>query len=1080
MPIQVALTHRTLYRYDRAVALGPHLVRLRPAPHCRTPVAAYALNLAPARHFINWQQDPFGNFVARVVVPERTLEFIATADLVLEMAPINPFDFFADESAKDFPLAYDPATASDLRPYLDAPALGALLEHYVAKVDVSPRSTIAFISDLNVALSQQIAYRTRMEPGVQSAEETLQIQSGSCRDTGWLLVQVLRHFRLAARFVSGYLIQLADDAQPDKRDSADLHAWAEVYVPGAGWIGLDPTSGLFAGEGHVPLAATPAPLGAAPITGSHEPAHVDFSFTIDVTRIRETPRTSRPYSETQWQAILDAGDRVEERLQAGDVRLTMGGEPTFVVADDRMAPEWNIAALGPTKQNYADKLVRRLRDRLAPGGLLHHGLGKWYPGEQVARWAYGLHWRKDGQPLWQDDALIAATSASAHTADDVPTFAAALCRSLGVAADCAIPAYEDPAHALLIEQKLPLGTAAYDPRLASPAERDRLMRTFERGLGRPTGYVLPLVVARTSTGDRHWTSERWAFRRGTLFLLPGDSPLGLRLPLGSLREIDFVDYPHVEPLDPFAPRRNLPAEPAHDAKAASKREQTPDTNGPVRTALALEPRDNLLHVFLPPLADGEDYAALMVALEKTAKHLGQPIRLEGYEPPYDPRLAVIKVTPDPGVIEVNVHPAATWHDTVATIETVYDAAHEVGLSAEKFMPDGRQCGTGGGNHVVLGGVTPADSPFLRRPDLLASIIAYWQNHPTLSYLFSGLFVGPTSQAPRIDEARHDSLYELEIALQQMPGPGKDVAPWLVDRLLRNLLVDVTGNTHRAEICIDKLYSPAGIMGRLGLVEFRAFEMPPHARMSAAQQLLIRALVAWFWQEPYRRPLVRWGTALHDRFMLPHFLWSDLESVIADLRSAGLALEAKWYAPHFEFRCPRIGQVEHHGVTLELRHALEPWLVLGEEGDSSAARTVDSSLDRLQAKVSGLTGDRFKIVCNGYALPLAGTSLTGQAVAGVRFRTFQPIHGFHPTIRPHVPLTFDIHDTWTGRSVGGCRYHATHPAGQDSMTRPVNAREAHARRTARFEAIGHTAGLTTPKAAVVHPDFPLTLDLRRED
>lgn len=1080
MPIQVALTHRTLYRYDHAVALGPHLVRLRPAPHCRTVISAYALHLIPAKHFINWQQDPFGNFIARVVLPERTSEFSATADLIADMAPINPFDFLVDESAQDFPLIYDPATTQDLRPYLDAPARGPLLDQYLSKIDVSPRSTITFISDLTVQLSQQIAYRTRMEPGVQSAEETLQIRSGSCRDTGWLLVQILRHFGLAARFVSGYLIQLVDDSHSDKRDTADLHAWAEAYVPGAGWIGLDPTSGLFAGEGHVPLAATPSPLSAAPITGSHEPAHVDFSFAIDVRRIHETPRTSHPYSETQWQTILTVGDRVEERLQAGDVRLTMGGEPTFVATADPMAPEWNIAAIGPTKQSYADKMVRGLRAHFAPGGLLHHGIGKWYPGEQAARWAYGLYWRKDGHPLLEDDALIATASASAGAVSDVQTFAAALCRNLGVATDCAIPAYEDPAHALLMEQKLPLGTDLDDPRLAHSAERDRMMRTFERGLDRPTGYVLPLVVTRTRADDRHWLSERWAFRRGNLFLLPGDSPLGLRLPLGSLREIDFVDYPHVEPLDPFAPRGRLPTEPLRDQATAPTGNQRQDTNGPVRTALALEIRDNLLHVFLPPLADGEDYAALVSAIERTARDLRQPIRLEGYEPPYDPRLAVIKVTPDPGVIEVNVHAAATWREAVETTQIIYDTAHSVGLTADKFMPDGRQCGTGGGNHVVLGGVTPADSPLLRRPDLLASIIAYWQNHPALSYLFSGLFVGPTSQAPRIDEARHDSLYELEIALHQIPGPEKDVPPWLIDRLLRNLLVDVTGNTHRAEICIDKLYSPIGVMGRLGLVEFRAFEMPPHARMSAAQQLLIRALVAWFWQEPYCRPLVRWGTALHDRFMLPHFLWLDLESIIADLRSAGLKLETGWYAPHFEFRCPYIGQVTYHGVTLELRHALEPWLVLGEDGESGASRMVDSSIERLQAKVSGLAGDRFQVTCNGHVLPLAGTESTGQAVAGIRFRTFQPIHGFHPTIRPHVPLTFDIYDTWTARSVGGCRYHATHPAGQGVIARPVNAREADARRTARFEGFGHTVGSATPRAAGVHPEFPLTLDLRRVD
>jgi uncharacterized protein (DUF2126 family)/transglutaminase-like putative cysteine protease len=1084
MPVQVALTHRTQYRFERPVTLGPHFVRLRPAPHGRAPISAYALHVTPT-HYISWQQDPFGNFLARIVLAEKSTEFAVTVDLIAEMSPINPFDFFVEEGAERFPLTYEPALASDLRPYLDQPPSEPLLDRYLAGIDRSPRSTVQFISDLNVSLSRHIDYRTRMEAGFQTAEETLQTQSGSCRDTGWLLVQILRRLGFAARFVSGYLIQLTPDQAGSgtaaRGDTADLHAWAEVYIPGAGWIGLDPTSGLFAGEGHIPLAATPSPLTAAPITGTHEPARVDFSFSMQVARICETPRTSKPYSDAQWQAILSAGDRVEERLSAGDVRLTMGGEPTFVAAEDSMAPEWNIAALGPTKHIYADKLAHRLRQRFAKGGMLHHGLGKWYPGEQVARWAYALYWRKDGQPLWRADDLIAGEATRPAATSAALSFAAALCHHLGLAGNSAIPAYEDPAHAMLIEQKLPLGIKLEDAQLAEPAERDRLMRTFERGLDRPVGYVLPLLVSRTLGEERRWTTERWAFRRGNLFLIPGASPVGLRLPLTGLQEIDYIDYPHVLPLDPFAPRQSLLSTEERDCSTHNPQvgpAQPIDPSAPVRTALALEVRDGHLHVFLPPLADGEDYAALLAAIEKAATDTGQPIRLEGYEPPFDPRVAFIKVTPDPGVIEVNVHPAASWRDSIEITTAIYDEAHQIGLTAEKFMIDGRQTGTGGGNHVVLGGTTPADSPLLRRPDLLASIIRYWQNHPSLSYLFSGLFVGPTSQAPRIDEARHDSLYELEIALRRIPEAGQVVSPWLIDRLLRNLLVDVTGNTHRAEICIDKLYSPDGPMGRLGLVEFRAFEMPPHPRMSLAQQLLIRALVAWFWDHPYRQPLVRWGTALHDRFMLPHFLWADLENVVADLRSADLPMQSEWFAPHLAFRCPVIGRVQHAGIELELRHALEPWLVLGEQSDSgSTARTVDSSLERLQVKVAGTTGDRFTVACNGYTLPLTNTATSGEAIAGVRYRTFQPPHGFHPTIGPHVPLTFDIYDTWTGRSIGGCRYHATHPAGRSYAERPVNALEAEARRTARFDTMGHTPGASAPKATAAHPDFPMTLDLR---
>jgi uncharacterized protein (DUF2126 family) len=493
----------------------------------------------------------------------------------------------------------------------------------------------------------------------------------------------------------------------------------------------------------------------------------------------------------------------------------------------------------------------------------------------------------------------------------------------------------------------------------------------------------------------------------------------------------------------------------------------------------VELRDGHVCVFLPPLADGQDYAALLAAIETTAASTGQAIRLEGYEPPFDPRITFIKVTPDPGVIEINIHPASSWKQAVEITETVYEEAAAIGLGAEKFRIDGRRVGTGGGSHIVVGGATPGDSPFLRRPDLLASIIAYWQNHPALSYLFAGQFVGPTSQAPRVDEARHDSLYELEIALVQVPAPGGAIAPWLVDRLFRNLLIDVTGNTHRAEICIDKLYAPEGPMGRLGLVEFRAFEMAPHARMSLAQQLLVRALVAWFWEQPYRRPLVRWGTTLHDRFMLPHVLWADLEGIIAELRQAGFPLQARWFAPHLEFRFPVLGSIERAGIGLELRQALEPWLVLGEQRrPGGTTRTVDSSLERIEARVQGMSGERYKVACNGFLLPLSPTGRVGEFIAGVRFRAWPASEGFHPQIAPHVPLTFDIIDTWNNRSVGGCRWHVAHPGGRVFQALPVNALEAQSRRLALFEETGHSPGGSPLRAGGVNPDFPLTLDLRR--
>ncbi len=1101
MALHAALTHRTKYTYDRAVGLAPHTIRLRPAPHCRTPILTYALRIDPAVHYINWQQDPFGNFLARIVVPDKVKSFEVTVDLVADLAVINPFDFFVEDSAQVWPFAYDAALKAELLPYLEATADGPQLQTYMRKLDrTSSGTSLDYICDLNRQLSQQIKYLIRMEPGVQTPDQTLQHSSGSCRDTSWLLVQILRRLGLAARFVSGYLIQLKPDVKSldgpagTDKDFTDLHAWAEVYLPGAGWIGLDPTSGLVAGEGHIPLAATPSPSSAAPISGAHDEAKVSFDFAMSVTRIRETPRVTLPYSDAQWQAIVAAGNVVDEHLQAADVRLTMGGEPTFVSIDDMDGAEWNNAAVGPTKQRFAEALVRRLTARFAPGGMLHYGQGKWYPGEQLPRWSYAVHWRTDGQPLWMNPDLIDREQPrEPATLDEAERYAAALCRNLGLPTDASIAAFEDPGHFALVEQKLPLGVDPANNMLDDPAERARLVAVFARGLSQPTGYVIPIQVWQSKDRGRRWVTERWKLRRERLYLAPGDSPVGYRLPLGTLPYVAPINYPNVEPADPFSPFEQLPDRQTLQRQRHAEALQPTSTSlsgtdevvGAVRTALVIEPRDGHLCVFLPPVADAEDYTALVTALEATAEKMGLPVRLEGYAPPPDPRLNVIKVTPDPGVIEVNVHPTSGWPSLVETTTALYEAARETRLGAEKFMLDGRHTGTGGGNHIVLGGKTPADSPFLRRPDLLASVINYWQNHPALSYLFSGLFIGPTSQAPRIDEARHDQLYELEIALAEVAGlDGQATPPWLVDRIFRHLLVDVSGNTHRAEICIDKLYSPDGPTGRLGLVEFRSFEMPPHARMSLAQQLLVRALIAWFWKQPYRRPLVRWGTALHDRFMLPHFVKADFRSVIEDLQAAGFPVKLEWFEPHFEFRFPICGSIARAGLNIELRQALEPWHVLGEEGAvGGTARYVDSSLERIQVRVTGeargggSTG-RYAVTCNGFGMPFASTSTFGEAVAGVRYRAWQPASILHPTIKPHVPLTFDVIDTWSGRSVGGCRYHVAHPGGRGLDVLPVNAFEAEGRRLARFEAMGHSPGALRPKASGVHPDFPVTLDLRR--
>jgi len=1104
MSIHVALTHRTTYRYDRAVTLGPQVIRLRPAPHARTPILSYSLKVEPRPHFINWQQDPQGNFQARVVFPERVTHFDVTVDLVADMATINPFDFFLEPDSEHWPFEYDHVLDQELAPFRKLDAAGPLLKSLLAEIPRHRQRSVDLLIGLNTRIQSRIAYIVRMEPGVWAPERTLGEGRGSCRDSAWLFVQAARHLGFAARFCSGYLIQLVADVKPvdgpegPSADFTDLHAWAEVYLPGAGWVGFDATSGLLAGEGHIPLAATPEPQSAAPISGGVEKSEVEFGFAMKVTRVRETPRVTRPYTPQQWEAIQAAGRRVDAALARQDVRLTMGGEPTFVAATDREAAEWNTDALGPTKRTFAGRLLRRLAPLWAPGAALHYGQGKQYPGEPLPRFALHCLWRRDGEAVWRDPALLASDDdRDDATAADAQRFAALLAERLQVDPALAVPAHEDIHYYLWKEARLPANVVAEDSRLRDPLERARLRRLFVQGLAEPAGTVLPLRRV-VQAGQRRWQSGRWFFRDDTLFLTPGDAPMGFRLPLQSLPWVDpaALALEAESPADPFADPAPLPlldqlrasfarALPMGDGGIEGFRPQpqpAPEIgiNDPaqVRTALCVEPRGGMLHVFLPPLFAAEDWLELVAAIEDTAAETGRKLFLEGYLPPNDDRLNHFSVTPDPGVIEVNIHPAHSWAEMTERTTQLYEEARQVGLATEKFMLDGRHVGTGGGNHVVMGGTTVADSPFLRRPDLLRSLVAFWHNHPSLSFLFSGLFIGPTSQHPRVDEARMDALREMEIAFRELDRAGPNPPPWMTDRLFRNLLADMTGNTHRTEFCIDKMYDPNHGGGRRGLVEFRAFEMPPHAEMSMAQMLLMRAALAAFWEKPYRRGLIRWGTALHDRFMLPEYAVADFRGALEELSQIGTPLDPSWFAPHVEFRFPKIGSVQLGGMEVELRHALEPWHVLGEEAAAGGTvRYVDSSAERVQARVSNWVPERYVLAANGMAVPLMATERTGEYVAGIRFKAWDPPSALHPSIRAQGPLVLDVYDRWTGRSLGGLTHQVAHPGGLAYADFPVNANSAEARRRSRFQAFGHTPGPMSEPLAAPSLEHPCTLDLR---
>jgi uncharacterized protein (DUF2126 family)/transglutaminase-like putative cysteine protease len=1158
MSIHVALHHKTHYKYDRLVSLGPQVVRLRPAPHSRTRILSYSQKVTPEKHFVNWQQDPQSNWNARLVFPEQTREFCVKVDLVAEMAVLNPFDFFLEPDAERYPFEYDPALDHELAPFQKKCWLTPKFTKYLAAIrkdilgetkkltakqrmeipfEKKPR-TIDFLVAINQKLWKGIKYTIRLEPGVQKPEETLQLASGSCRDSAWLLVQLLRHCGLAARFVSGYLIQLKADVKSldgpsgAERDFTDLHAWTEVYLPGAGWVGLDPTSGLLAGEGHIPLAATPDPTSAAPISGLIDECECEFSHDMAVTRVFESPRVTLPYTGRQWSKIDSLGRAIDADLKHGDVRLTMGGEPTFISIDDPDGPEWNFTAVSHKKRILSGELIRRLRKKFAPGSLLHYGQGKWYPGEQLPRWALGCYWRKDGVPVWRDDSLIADESKDyGFAAKDAKALLERISRVVGADPKYMVPAYEDAFYYTWKERRLPSNVTPEKSNLKDKLERDRIAEIFQQGLGEVVGYALP--IKRAWYGNQlGWMSGAWFLRdNDTLWLMPGDSAMGLRLPLDSIPWVADKDYPWNWQQDPSNPK--LPELPKEFPYKIRKPESTgqrflrgsgvplPVGYGPgqraqqlgeieervelpplpefeydpnrrpaqgqsapwiVRTAMCVEPRAGRLHVFMPPVATTEDYLDLVAGIETAVTEMGTPVIIEGETPPRDPRLNKLAVTPDPGVIEVNLHPSNSWDELVERTTVLYDEARLTRLGTEKFMVDGRHTGTGGGNHIIIGGETPGDSPVLRRPDLLRSLIAYWQNHPSLSWLFSGLFIGPTSQAPRIDEARNDSLYELGVAFNELERNTKNFGytpPWLCDRLFRNLLIDSSGNTHRAEFSIDKLFPPESAGGRLGLVEMRAFEMPPHSRMSLAQHLLLRGLIAKFWREPYKNSLVRWGTDIHDRWMLPHFCETDFKDVVRDLRDAGYPFEFDWFAPHFEFRFPFIGELEQRDIRLELRTALEPWHVLGEEaGGGGTVRYVDSSLERLQIKARGFIDDRFAVTVGGHRLPLHPTGTNGEFVGGVRYRAWQPPECLQPTIGVHTPLVFDLVDTWNNRSLGGCTYHVAHPGGRNYDVFPVNSYEAESRRLARFFRNGHTPGRIKISAPPHNPDFPFTLDLRK--
>ena len=1023
MTLRLALTHRIESRFDQPVLPSTHWLRLRPAPHTRARVEAYSLRVEPGAHFINWLRDPYENHLARLDLPQPTSHLTLTVEVILELAVSDPFDFLVESFASSAPFEYPEQLRKELTPYLAPGASGPRFAAWLAQLDRRPRYVIEFLDTINRAVQERIAVEATVRAGAIDVEALLASSRGAPWELAWLLTLSLRGVGLAARFVSGYRI-IAGPATAAAA-AASLHAWSEVFLPGAGWVGLDPATALFTNEHYVPLAGVPDPLGALPWVGDRE-ARTEWQQEAVTARVLAPAAAPWPYADSVWSDLTALGRKIEQALRASDVALTVARSLSFVSVTDPAAPEWNTVALGPGKRHVAQALLAALRARAAPGGMLHVGQGEWYGGESLPRWRLSCCFRADGAPVWRDPARLAMPLADASAAPpDARALAEQLARALGLPASALLPAYEDGLHQAWRNGRVPV-PAAED--LRDPLRRRALAERLSAVAGEPAGYVLPL---RWDEVSACWRSGTWVLRRARLYLAPGDSPLGYRLPLDSLAAEEDADDPFVERCQ-FEPRAPLPelhgevsarltqidavgaqVSPPADARSAA--------GAAPRTALCVQVRDAALHVFLPPVTHLEHYLELIAAIEAAAESLQVTVRLEGHEPPADHRLRRFTLDPDAGVLRLQLPETASWSEQVALLELAYEEAARLGLAAQRLLADGTRQPPGGGSAVILAGTTAADSPFLQRPHLLRSLIVYWQRHPSLSYFFATRMVGDGGRAPRPDEGRAETSYELGIALERI-APDARLPPWFPDRILRHLLADPAGDMRRAEWRVDELYDPARASRRLGRVTLRAFETAAHAQLAALQSLLVMALVARFVRVPDGRELVPWGAALHGRFLLPQPLWQDLDEVLRELAAVDLPLPLEWFAPFLELHFPVLGTVQIGAITLELRVAHESCPVLAEEATSAGVvRFVDSANERAQVRVTGLAPGRYVLACNGRRVPMQPGGAHDELIAGVRYKTANPQATLHPTTPVLTALVFDLIDTWSGRAVGGCTY-----------------------------------------------------------
>jgi uncharacterized protein (DUF2126 family) len=1098
--MRVAITHRIDQHFARSRSLSTHWLRLRPAPEQRARITAFSLAVQAEPHFLNWVRDPFENHLGRLDFPEPLAGFGITLELIAELAPTNPFDFLTEPYAAGHPFEYPTQLKKELSPYLLTGEPGPRLGAWLADLDRTSTTTVERLAAVNRMVQEAHALTIEGAPDAMDVEGFLEREKGSCWDFAWLLTVTLRHLGIAARFACGYRVLLADEADgstPRLPDTVTLHTWSEAYIPGAGWIGLDPSMGTFVTESHIPLACAPDPLHVLPIVGDRETPPETRSESLRARRLTPS-RVSWPHTDTQWADIEALGRYLDEDLAIQGLRPTVGVSLSLVSGLDAMRPEWSTQALGPSKRSLAESLSLSLRERLGPGGVLQLGQGEWFGGETLPRWRLGCFFRADGEPVWRNpERLSSGQAQGTASADQAERLAQALARGLGIDPARAVAAYEDPLHELWRAHAS--GASPHWEDLRDPMRRRALAERLSSAHRTPTGYVLPLSWDHARAC---WVSGAWRFRRAELFLAPGSASMGYRLPLNSLIDDEAGVFEAEIERSPLEERGRLPDFHA-GVRARHERgvtEASARDDHPPRTALCVEARAGRLFVFLPPVSHLEHYLDLVAVVEVAAEALKLPLSLEGYPPPEDPRLRRVLLEPDAGVLRLDLPETDNWDQLLRGLSAAYEEAWALGLGTERVAADdggpgaGRRLPSGGGGRLTIGGVSPSESPFLTRPEILRSLVAYWQRHPCLSYLFAGRLIGPSGSAPRPDEGRDELLYELSIALERLPSGTSD-KPWLPDRMLRHLLTDPAGNLKRAEIRVDELYSPERASARLGRIMINAFESAPEMRLGALQSLLVLGLIGRFGRHPDSGELRRWGPALHDRFMLPDVLLDDLRTVVADLGAARYPFQLDWFQPLFELRFPLLGSVPIGPLTLKLRTAHEPWPLLAEEATGGGlARFIDASTERLQTTLSGAHPGRYVLACNGHRVPLQETATHGEYVAGVRYKASNPPATLHPTVWPVQALVFDVIDTWTGRGIGGCTYLPPQPEiwgpiGTAAEAPPTGEPRAAPRvfpvpilsmqamgKSGRFSPRGSGLGPMTAPPKIDDEQFPHLLDL----